>query len=103
MPEPYFSVTLEVGAESDAIMERHCVDYLTGRGYYIVAPGKPWERVGTFCKRAGIRPHKFLAMVTRYESRSGQTVKLDRRGVSRRVMAIQVNPQFETFCKATKR
>lgn len=101
MPEIKF--TLDVTAQCDKQLEKYCADFLTGRGFYIVAPGKPWERVTTFCKRVGIHSHKLAELVERHEARGGQPVRLDRRGVSRRVMAMQVNPEFENFCRATKR
>lgn len=101
-PLPTFKVTLDVSADSEAVIAGYCVKFLSELGYHVMPPGKPWERVGTFCKRVGFHAHKFNELVRRFESRGGN-VRLDRRGVSRRVMAMQVNPEFEQFCLATKK
>src|SRR3954471_12922793 len=101
-PTPTLRFTLDVTADSETVLAKWASKFLTDLGYYVVPPGKPWERTGTFCKRVGILPHTFNALVTRFELRGGN-VRLDRRGVSRRVMAMQCNPEFEKFCLATKK
>ncbi len=99
---PAFRVTLDVSADSESVVAKWAEAFLVDLGYYVVAPGNPWEKVGTFCKRIGVHAHHFGELVARFETRGGK-VRLDRRGVSRRVMAMQTNPEFERFCLAIKK
>jgi hypothetical protein len=103
MPDPSVKFTLDVTADCDAVLESYCVKFLAGKGYTLVPPSAPWERGGRFCKRVGITPSTLNAMVRRFTERGGIAPKLARRGISKRVMAIQSNPAFDQFCLSLKR
>lgn len=104
MPDkPEIKITLDVTADCDAVLEQYCANFLKERGWYIVAPSEPWEKAGAFCRRVKVNPSKLQEIISRYEVRTRNSVKLDRRGVSKRIMTIQRNPEFEAFCLSLSR
>lgn len=92
-------LTLDVTAESEAVMEKHFAEFLRGRGWHVRRPHDKWERTGDFCARVQIAQKNLSLHLYKWKERHGEEIPQDRRGPSQRLKALCSNPGFDAFCK----
>jgi hypothetical protein len=92
-------ITLDVTADSEAVMEKHFAQWLRTRGWHVAAPNADWESKGEFCERVGIDHDKFHRKLDEWSQR-GHVIPLTRKQPSLRVCSVCSNPDFDQFCQS---
>lgn len=97
---PEVRVTLDVTSQSEEVLEKYCVTFLTERGFNVTRPHTKWESVGDFKDRLGIS-YGTVAKKVRDTPRRPNVV-IQRGEKSKQIVAILSNPAFDAYCVANK-